>query len=404
MARKGENIYKRKDGRWEGRYGAGRLPDGRSRYRSVYGKTYREVKDKLLMKKREARLAGGKENTLPQGLTVRESVRLWMEENRTKWKESTLSTYRSIAEKHILPVIGRQAVSSFDEEAWRTYFDGLRGQACTVQGKKLSETYLHQIFILLSQIFHFLAKKYRCGRPELPPVTSSAKTQPHQPPEGRELKKLEEYLIKNAQEGDLTSLGVLLSGCSGIRIGELCALQWKDIDLEKGSILIRKTMQRIRTFSPGDGTDGIGEKDDSIEKDGIGKKTGTRVILTAPKSRNSIREIPLPGFLMELLKSSRKREEASEEGYVLKGRKKEYAEPRTLQYRFQAILKKLGIPGFNFHMLRHIFATNCISQGFDMKTLSELLGHSNVGTTMRIYVHSDMERKKMLMAGYKMAA
>ena len=70
----------------------------------------------------------------------------------------------------------------------------------------------------------------------------------------------------------------------------------------------------------------------------------------------------------------------------------------------EGFLKKLGIPGFNFHMLRHIFATNCISQGFDMKTLSELLGHSNVGTTMRIYVHSDMERKKMLMSGYKMAA
>lgn len=392
MARKGENIYKRKDGRWEGRYGAGRLPDGRARYRSVYGKTYREVKDKLLIKKRENCLAGGGENALPPGLTVRESVRLWMEENRTRWKESTLATYRSIAEKHILPVIGRQTVSSFDEEAWRTYFDGLRGQACTVRGKKLSETYLHQIFILLSQIFHFLAKKYRCGRPELPPLTSPVKTQMPQPPEGSDLKKLEAYLITNAREGDLTSLGVLLSGCSGIRIGELCALQWKDIDLEKGSILIRKTMQRIRTFSS------------SSETNGTAGETGTRVIITTPKSRNSIREIPLPGFLVELLENSRKKGEAAGEGYVLKGKKKEYAEPRTLQYRFQAILKKLGIPGFNYHMLRHIFATNCISQGFDMKTLSELLGHSNVGTTMRIYVHSDMERKKMLMAGYKMAA
>lgn len=153
MARKGENIYKRKDGRWEGRYGAGRLPDGRARYRSVYGKTYREVKEKLLIKKRDACLAGGKENMLPPGLTIRESVRLWMEENQTKWKESTFATYRSIAEKHILPVIGRQAVSGFDEEAWRAYFEVLRGQACAAQEKKLSETYLHQIFILLSQIF-----------------------------------------------------------------------------------------------------------------------------------------------------------------------------------------------------------------------------------------------------------
>lgn len=81
------------------------------------------------------------------------------------------------------------------------------------------------------------------------------------------------------------------------------------------------------------------------------------------------------------------------------GRKKEYTEPRTLQYRFLRILKSLGIPSFNFHMLRHIFATNCISHGFDMKTVSELLGHSNVTTTMRIYVHSDMQRKKMADGG-----
>lgn len=188
--------------------------------------------------------------------------------------------------------------------------------------KKLSETYLHQIFILLSQIFHFLGKKFRCNRPELPSVTSPVKAQIPQPPEGRELKKLEEHLIKSAQEGELTSLGVLLSGCSGIRIGELCALQWKDIDLEKESIIVRKTMQRIRTFS-------------SADEAGMAGKTGTRVIITAPKSRNSIREIPLPGFLVELLKTARKSGQISEEGYLLKGIRKEYTEPRTLQYRFQ---------------------------------------------------------------------
>ena len=401
MARKGENIYKRKDGRWEGRFCAGRLPDGRARYRSVYGKSYRDVKDKLLIKKRESNLTGGREHRLPPELTIRESVCLWMEENRGRWKESTFSTYRSIVEKHILPEIGRLSVSGFDEQICRTYFNGLRGAADASREKKLSETYLHQIFILLSQIFHFLGKKFRCGRLELPSITSPVKPAPPQPPEGRALKKLEAHLISKAQEGDLTSLGVLLSGCSGIRIGELCALQWKDVDLEKGSILVRKTMQRIRTFSP---SDELGNAAGETGNTGKTGKTGTRVIITEPKSRNSIREIPLPDFLVELLKNNREKREESREGYVLKGRKKEYAEPRTLQYRFQAILKKLGIPGFNFHMLRHIFATNCISQGFDMKTVSELLGHSNVGTTMRIYVHSDMERKKNLMAGYKMAA
>ncbi|WP_320912547.1 site-specific integrase [Eisenbergiella porci] len=194
-------------------------------------------------------------------------------------------------------------------------------------------------------------------------------------------------MLKEAEHGDHTCLGILLSGCSGIRIGELCALQWKDIQFEKGTLAIRKTMQRIRTF-------------ETVWAEGKPvTRTGTKVVVAGPKSRNSNREIPLPEHLLKLLEKM----SGVKEGYVMPGKKKEYTEPRTLQYRFQRILKELGIPAFNFHMLRHIFATNCIMQGFDMKSLSEILGHSNVSTTMRIYVHSDMERKKQLMAGYRMA-
>lgn len=150
---------------------------------------------------------------------------------------------------------------------------------------------------------------------------------------------------------------------------------------------IGRTLQRIRTFCS------------NSEEAGC-YSTGTKITITSPKSGNSDREIPLPGYLLTLLQKWRGRQE----DYLMPGRKKEYTEPRTLQYRFLRILKSLGIPSFNFHMLRHIFATNCISHGFDMKTVSELLGHSNVTTTMRIYVHSDMQRKKMLMADYRMTA
>ena len=147
-------------------------------------------------------------------------------------------------------------------------------------------------------------------------------------------------------------------------------------------------MQRIRTFE----SEWNGGK--------LISKTGTKIVIAGPKSRNSNREIPLPEYLLKLLVKERE----DQERYIMPGKKKEYTEPRTLQYQFQRILKQLNIPAFNFHMLRHIFATNCIMQGFDMKTLSEILGHSSVSTTMRIYVHSDMERKKQLMAGYRMAA
>ena len=104
MARKGENIYKRKDGRWEGRYHKINMADGRQKYASVYGKTYKEVKEKLFLKKREQLLEKGGHGCLPTGLTIGEAAGMWLEERRGAWKESTLSTYRSITEKHILPL------------------------------------------------------------------------------------------------------------------------------------------------------------------------------------------------------------------------------------------------------------------------------------------------------------
>lgn len=387
MARKGENIYKRKDGRWEGRCRTGRITGGKAGYLSVYGKSYREVKEKLFMKKGElmkGEKTGGK---LPAGMTVGEAVSVWMEERKGRWKESTFATYRSIAEKHILPELGTVPVAALDGEDYREYFEKHRGQE---GGKRLSEGYLHQIHILFGQMFRVLEEKYHCRMQELPFCTAGnqgTSLASSRAPEESSIRKLEAYLKKEAEQGDAACLGILLSGCSGIRIGELCALQWKDFQLEKGTLTVRKTMQRIRTFE----TVWAGGKKIT--------RTGTKVVVAGPKSRSSNREIPLPEYLLKLLEKRK----GEKEGYVMPGKKKEYTEPRTLQYRFQRILKELGIPAFNFHMLRHIFATNCIMQGFDMKTLSEILGHSNVGTTMRIYVHSDMERKKRLMAGYRMA-
>lgn len=133
MARKGENIYKRKDGRWEGRYHKINMADGRQKYASVYGKTYKEVKEKLFLKKREQLLEKGGYGCLPTGLTIGEAAGIWLEERRGAWKESTLSTYRSITEKHILPLIGSVQAEAWDFAAYREYFKILREGK---QGKK----------------------------------------------------------------------------------------------------------------------------------------------------------------------------------------------------------------------------------------------------------------------------
>ena len=163
MARKGENIYKRKDGRWEGRYRIPNPSGTKALYRSVYGKSYREVREKLFAGKQIVLHKAGKKSQLPDKMTLGEAAGLWLEENRSKWKESTYATYRSITEKHVLPLWGTQTADALLIDP-PVSFPGLKEG----EQKKYSGAYKHQIQVITSQIFHFLDKKYHCG---VPPVS-----------------------------------------------------------------------------------------------------------------------------------------------------------------------------------------------------------------------------------------
>ena len=179
-------------------------------------------------------------------------------------------------------------------------------------------------------------------------------------------KKLCSYLCAHT---DLTTICILLSLYTGLRVGEVCALMWRDIDFQKSILTVRRTVQRI------------------------GSESGTRLNIGKPKSLSSCRSIPVPEFLMTLLREFRSKEDY----YILSG-SMTIIEPRTLQRRFKSILKKANLPEVNYHSLRHIFATNCIALGFDVKTLSDILGHSSVETTLNRYVHSSMERKTVVLS------
>ncbi len=120
---------------------------------------------------------------------------------------------------------------------------------------------------------------------------------------------------------------------------------------------------------------------------------GTSIKIQAPKTATSLRRIPIPDTLFSLLKENRQ----PPAHYLIAGRQHAFAETRTVQYRFASILKKCGIAHFKFHMLRHYFASLCIRRGFDVKSLSEILGHSNVQITLNLYVHSTMQQKRVLM-------
>jgi len=167
------------------------------------------------------------------------------------------------------------------------------------------------------------------------------------------------------------NLGVLICLCSGMRIGEICALTWEDIDTDNGVINIRRTIQRIY-----------------IIEDGIRK---TELLLDTPKTKNSIREVPMNKDLIKMLKPIKKI--VNNTFFVVTNDAKP-TEPRTYRTYYKSLMDGLGMPKLKFHGLRHSFATRCIESKCDYKTVSVLLGHSNISTTLNLYVHPNLEQKK----------
>lgn len=365
MPRRGTNIYKRKDGRWEGRVLQNTDAYKKRKYISIYGKTYQEVKDKTEALRQELK-KGNSYNGV--AITMQDAVNMWLNDKGVYWKTSTHAAYFNIAQKYILPVLGQYKVTQIGNPVMAEFLAGIR---CDKSGKKLSNGYLRNICSVVIMVLSHAKKKYgyKMSIPENPVMLSKQKQMIL--PSEQNMAILEAYLTKNIK--DDTCLGILIAFYTGIRIGELCALTWENIDLKDEVICIRKNVQRVTTRK---------------EKD-----TGTEILFQEPKTATSMRIIPIPPILLPYIKENRPKEG----GYVIKGKKKPWTEPRTLQYRFAKILQKCSIKEFHFHALRHAFATRCIDKGFDIKTLSEILGHSNVQITLNLYVHSSVQRKKQLM-------
>ena len=345
MSKKGRNIYKRKDGRWEGR-----IYDSKThKYKSVYGKSYMQVKEKLSYIETDQNQSKGESFFLFNAILIE-----WLEEKRNEIKESSYYCYKSKLNKHILPFFKSIRYSNVNETKI-TDFIKLKIR------ENLSSKYIADMVIIIKSAAKWCEKskgylnrissvsniKIRTGIPILLNI--------------EEQKTLQGYLLS---ENSCTAMGIYLCMYTGLRIGELCALKWSDIDLDKKMLYVNKTAQRLS----------------------INNRTAVR--LTSPKTGNSVRAIPLPCFLIKRLMDFKKDKNC----FLLSGTDK-IIEPRCLSYRFKSILKKAQLPPVKFHSLRHTFATNCLQQRFDIKTLSEILGHSSVSVTMKIYVHSSMERK-----------
>jgi len=361
VARKGENIYFRKDGRWEGRYIKGKKSDGRPVFGYVYGKKYGEVKSKLLSLKYRYCSQNSETNNF-QG-TLNDWVLNWFEDiAKSNIKRSTYSYYQGLIQHHILPLLGQIKLNQIKPSDMQQFID-------TLLKKGLRPNTVRGVFNLLNRILKKAADNRfliinPCKDVILPKVEK---------PKIRILTMAEQQKLEYTAAQDKDGLIVILALYTGMRIGELCALKWSDVDLQEGIIHVRQTIQRIQCMQLG--------------------KSKTEIIFDNPKSNSSIRMIPLPLNIHKLLS---KVKDNAESEYVIPCNNR-FSEPRIVNYRFRRIIEKAGIENVHFHALRHTFATRFMELGIDVTTLSRILGHSSVKMTLDVYTDSLIEHKKYAM-------
>ena len=296
--------------------------------------------------------------------TIREIAVAWTEYKRPYVKQSTMAAYVLILENHIIPCFGNSDTLHEKEV-----------QAFVLQklGRGLSTKSVKDILIVLKMVMKFGVKNEWMNYYEWDikyPTTSINK-------DLEVLSVANHRIILNYIQSHFTftGLGIYISLSTGLRIGEICALKWSDINVIDGTITVSRTIERIYIIE--------------------GEEKHTELVINSPKTKNSCREIPMSKELLTMIKPLKK--VVNDDFYVLTN-DEHPTEPRTYRNYYNKLMAKLGIPKLKYHGLRHSFATRCIEAGCDYKTVSVLLGHSNISTTLNLYVHPNMEQKKRCIA------
>lgn len=353
MPRRGENIYKRKDGRWEGRYIRGRTPAGKAEYGYVYAKSYAACREK----RRRMEDALPQKPMLTGEMSVCQAAEFFLSERRSTLKTSTIGRYEYMIRHYIVPELGTLLLRDLTAEKLSAFFSRL-------QDRGLSCKSTRDVGVLLKTIFKVAKKSCHCdcpGREAELPAYRSKKIEVFC---NQEISSLARKILTSP---DMTGLCVLLVLNTGLRLGEICALRKSDIDFHSGFLRIERSAARVRDGS------------------------GTRLVVQAPKSNSSVRLVAGPNDMLELMKTATM--SIREDSYLLTNTDMPM-DPRTLQYRYRKLLEHCGIRYRNFHALRHTYATRCMESGVDIKSLSELLGHADVRTTLQTYIHSSLAHKR----------
>jgi integrase len=292
----------------------------------------------------------------------------WLDEYQQFAKEATFATYSMAVVNHIIPMLGDCTLGELTEKKIQeTALYWLHSGRCDGKGG-LSHKSVRDLLAIIKTSIKVAQK--RLG---ITPTPIEVRL-----PQSMRLREIEVFspsellrLVEAAKARPSSkNVGILLTLYTGLRIGELCALQWKDINFERESLFVSKTVQRIYAKT-------------------IDGNTVAKIVISSPKTRSSLREIPLASALLPILREFRDHDDC----YLIT-KDRMFLEPRSYRSYYGRFLKRAGIAHSSFHKLRHTFATQLIECGADVKTVSELLGHASVNTTLNLYVHPQFEQKR----------
>ena len=283
----------------------------------------------------------------------------WLETKIITIKESTYYNYVYFINKYIINILGDMTIEELQNYNFNEFITELM--------KTLSNKTIRDILCIVKSILNYANEEYDANI-KIKKIKSPQLIQEKvEILSNREKGRLENACIR---ENTLKSIGILVCLNTGLRIGEICALKWENINLDKNILYVKKTLQRVYNK----------------------EERKTKVIIDVPKTISSIRAVPISNKLYEIIKPLKNN--YKDEDFFLTGNKEKYFEPRSYQKYFKDILRKCKIKGYKFHTLRHTFSCNCIEVGMDAKSLSEILGHSKVEITLNRYVHSSYRMQK----------
>lgn len=291
-------------------------------------------------------------------------LKSWIAYKKNTIKEQSYMKYYLLIEKYIIPLLGDYTYQTLDNNKIKIFFENKNIVTLSLSTQRTL------IFIIKGSI------QYGADRGLLKPLQNiDLKIKK---PKAKivyftreEQKKLESKLKATK---DIRKVGILICLYTGIRLGEICGLKWKDIDFNAKTLSINRTVQRIKN------------NDMNIE-------AKTKKIISSPKSDSSKRIIPIPDFLLQILLEF----QSNNDYYILTNDANQFKDTRVYEKYLENILKQCNLRKLNFHTLRHTFATRCIESGMDIKTLSEILGHSSYRITLEVYVHSTLDQKRVCL-------